>query len=55
MKKIKIKKGDSVEVIAGDNKGHKGKILKILPQANKVVVEGAKLVKKNSQKRRQIS
>ena len=37
---MKIKKGDNVIVIAGSNKGKKGKVLKALPALNKVVVEG---------------
>ena len=43
---MKIKKGDNVIVIAGANKGKKGKILKSLPALNKVVVEGVNLRKK---------
>ena len=43
---MKIKKGDNVIVIAGANKGKKGKILKSLPAVNKVVVEGVNLRKK---------
>jgi len=43
---MKIKKGDNVIVIAGSNKGKKGKILKVMPALNKVVVEGVNLRKK---------
>jgi large subunit ribosomal protein L24 len=43
---MKIKKGDNVIVIAGSNKGKKGKILKAIPAENKVVVEGVNLRKK---------
>ena len=40
----RIRKGDLVEVIAGDLKGEKGKILRILPKQQKVVVEGVNMV-----------
>jgi large subunit ribosomal protein L24 len=43
---MKIKKGDSVIVISGSNKGKKGKVLKSLPAMNKVVVEGVNMRKK---------
>jgi large subunit ribosomal protein L24 len=43
---MKIKKGDNVIVIAGSNKGKKGKILKSIPTLNKVIVEGVNLRKK---------
>jgi len=43
---MKIKKGDNVIVIAGANKGKKGKILKAMPSEMKVVVEGVNMRKK---------
>ena len=43
---MKIKKGDNVIVLAGSNKGKKGKVLKALPSINKVVVEGVNMRKK---------
>jgi len=46
MIKIKIKKGDQVKVIAGDDKGKTGEVLKILPKDNKAIVKGCKIVKK---------
>lgn len=45
-KKFKIKKGDMVEVIAGDDKGKKGEVLQVLPKADAVIVAGCKLAKK---------
>ena len=36
----KIKKGDTVEVIAGKDKGKRGKVLKVQPKTNRVIVEG---------------
>jgi large subunit ribosomal protein L24 len=46
MAKFNFKKGDTVEVIAGDDKGKKATILAVLPKKNKVIVEGCKIAKK---------
>ena len=43
---MKIKKGDKVKVITGDDKGTIGEVLKAFPKEDKVIVEGVKLVKK---------
>ena len=48
MKKIKIKKGDQVLVIAGVNKGVKGSVLKVLYNLNKALVEGVNTVKRHT-------
>ncbi|GGH34516.1 50S ribosomal protein L24 [Mangrovimonas yunxiaonensis] len=47
MTKLKIKSGDTVKVIAGDHKGTEGKVLKVLKDKNKAIVEGVNLVKKH--------
>ena len=47
MGKLKIKSGDTVRVITGDHKGSEGKILKVLIDKNKVIVEGVNMVKKH--------
>jgi len=47
MGKLKIKSGDSVIVIAGDHKGTEGKVLRILVENNKAIVEGVNMVKKH--------
>ena len=44
--KFKIKKGDSVKIITGDDKGKTGKILAVYPKKGQVVVEGCKIAKK---------
>jgi len=44
---MKIKKGDNIMVITGKDKGKKGKIVKVLVQENKVVVEGINMMKKH--------
>jgi len=46
MAKFNFKKGDTVEIIAGDDKGTKAEILQVLPKKNKVIVKGVKTVKK---------
>ncbi len=46
--KLKIRKGDLVQVIAGDSKGKQGKVLEVVLATNRVVVEGANLVSKHT-------
>lgn len=48
MKKFKIKSGDTVKVIAGDHKGSEGKVLRILKDVDRVVVEGVNMVSKHT-------
>jgi len=48
---IKLKKGDKVRVIAGKDKGQEGKILKVLPRRNAVIVERVNFVKKHMRAR----
>lgn len=45
--KCKIKKGDMVKVIAGDDRGKVGKVLAVFPKKSMVLVEGCKVVKKS--------
>lgn len=47
MKKVNIKKGDTVKVIAGVSKGQEAKIKAVLPLENRVILEGEN-VKRNS-------
>ena len=42
-----IKKGDTVEVIAGDNKGSTGRVMKVIPSKKRVIVEGLNLAYKH--------
>ncbi|MCL2067136.1 MAG: 50S ribosomal protein L24 [Treponema sp.] len=51
--KFKLKKEDTVEVISGKDKGKKGRVLKIIRDKDRVVVEGANIVKKAQKKRKQ--
>ena len=45
MKKFKIKSGDTVKVIAGDHKGSEGKVLQIIKDKDRVVVENVNKIK----------
>ena len=49
----KIKKNDTVTVLAGRDKGKTGKVLIALPRANRVIVEGVNFVKKHTRRTRE--
>ncbi|NLH14882.1 MAG: 50S ribosomal protein L24 [Firmicutes bacterium] len=44
---MKIKKGDTVVIIAGKDRGKRGKVLRVVPKTGKVIVEGLNIVKKH--------
>ncbi len=46
--KLKIKKGDNVTVIAGDDKGKKGRVLEVLIAEGRAIVEGINMVSKHT-------
>ena len=48
MATLKIKKGDTVIVLAGDNKGDKGRVLSIDREKNRAIVEGVNIVSKST-------
>jgi large subunit ribosomal protein L24 len=48
MMKIKIKSGDLVRVNAGDHKGQEGRVLRVIRDKNKAVVEGLNMVSKHT-------
>ena len=48
---MRIKKGDTVEVISGKDKGKKGKVVRTLPKLDRVVVEGVNIVTKHEKPR----
>ena len=48
MKKLNIKKGDTVYVNAGNDKGKTGKVLSVIPAKDRVIVEGINLVSKHT-------
>ena len=45
---MKIRKGDMVKVISGNDKGKSGRIIKVFPDIDKVIVEGVNIAKKHS-------
>ena len=44
---MRVKKGDTVVVIAGKDKGKKGTVVKVFPKANRVLVEGVNVITKH--------
>jgi large subunit ribosomal protein L24 len=48
---MNIKKGDTVQLIAGKDRGKRGEVLKVLPKENRVVVQGLNLRKKHQRAR----
>lgn len=46
--KLKIRKGDQVQVTSGDSKGKQGKVLEVKLATNRVIVEGANMVSKHT-------
>ena len=45
--KFNIKKGDTVKIIAGDDKGKEAEVLEVLPKTSQVIVAGCKIAKKS--------
>ncbi|MFH1644815.1 MAG: 50S ribosomal protein L24 [Candidatus Omnitrophota bacterium] len=50
---LKIKKNDTVKVIAGKDKGKNGKVLKLFPESGRAIVEGISMHKKSMRKTQQ--
>jgi large subunit ribosomal protein L24 len=50
---MKLKKGDTVVVIAGKDKGKEGEIVRALPRENKVIVSGVNIAKKHQKQTKQ--
>jgi large subunit ribosomal protein L24 len=48
-----IRKGDMVQVVAGDDKGKVGKVIRVFPKRNRVLVEKVNFVKRHTRPRRQ--
>jgi large subunit ribosomal protein L24 len=49
---MKLKKGDTVVVISGKDKGQEGEVVQVMPAANKVIVNGVNTAKKHSKARK---
>jgi large subunit ribosomal protein L24 len=45
--KLHLTKGDTVQVISGDDKGKRGKILRVLPKTGRIVIDGVNIVKRH--------
>ncbi len=50
---MRVKKGDTIKIITGKDKGKTGKLLKVLPKKNKVLIEGLNLYKKHVRPKRE--
>jgi large subunit ribosomal protein L24 len=48
-----VKKNDEVVVIAGTERGKRGKILEVLPKSERVIIEGLKMIKKHTKRNQQ--
>lgn len=53
MQKFHVKKGDEVVVIAGTEKGKRGKLISVLRDKERVIVEGVKMIKRHMRKSQQ--
>ena len=53
MNKMSIKKGDTVVVLSGKDKGKQGKILEVMPKSGKVIVEKINVVSRHTKPRKQ--
>ena len=53
MAKQHVKKGDEVVVIAGTERGKRGRIIEVLPGKSRVIVEGIKMIKKHTKRSQQ--
>jgi len=53
MPKRHVKKGDEVVVIAGTERGKRGKIIRVFPDKQRVIVEGVKMIKRHTRKSQQ--
>ena len=50
---MKIKKGDTVQILSGNDKGKTGEVLEVIPKSEKVIVKGANVRKKHVKPRKQ--
>jgi len=53
MEKCHIRKGDQVVIIAGTERGKRGRVLEVLREKQRVIVEGAKMIKRHTRKSQQ--
>jgi len=50
---MRIKKGDTVKILSGNDKGKTGEVLEVIPKTNKIVVKGVNIRKKHVKPRKQ--
>ena len=50
MKKFHVKKGDEIVVLAGSEKGKRGKVIEVITKKDRVVIEGVKMLKKHTKR-----
>lgn len=53
MQKFHVKKGDQVVIIAGTERGQRGRVLEVLRGKQRVIVEGRKMIKRHTRKNQQ--
>ena len=53
LEKVFVKSGDTVQVIAGEDKGKQGKVQKVFPSTGRIIVEKVNMVKKHQKPRGQ--
>jgi len=53
MKKFHVKKGEEVVIVSGAEKGKRGKIIEVLTRKERVIVEGARMIKRHMRKSQQ--
>ena len=53
MKRFHVKKNDEVVVIAGSDKGKRGRVISVIGKKERVIVEGARMIKKHMRKSQQ--
>ena len=53
MRRFHVKRGDQVVVIAGTEKGKRGKVIAVLTKKERVIVEGIKMIKRHTRKSQQ--
>lgn len=50
---MRIKKGDNVKILSGNDKGKTGEVLEVIPKTNKIIVKGVNIRKKHVKPRKQ--
>ena len=50
---MRVRKGDNVQILSGNDKGKTGEVLEVIPKADKIIVKGANIRKKHVKPRKQ--